>query len=312
MARYYNKGSIISWLGGKSPVKAKIIPLMPETRVYVEPFGGAANVILSKGPSEVEVYNDMNPFLVSFFRTIKDPDKLNEFLIKVRHQLYSRDAKKIARTILFADRSDKTEMDLAVSFYVAQNQGFSGTGSFRKGDSWGISLGNSIPFKWSNSEKWLFDYSDRLRNVTIEMMDAVQVVRKYDAEDALIYLDPPYVPSTRSMGGCAEYDVDYSYEQHQELLDTMLHMKGMAIISGYPNALYDDTLMSRGWTKLSWKVTSSAVVRTRSQGSKVGKLKHGQEECIWVSPNTQLMQGDLLMDDVVVDDETDTTEELSC
>jgi DNA adenine methylase len=301
MARFMNKGAIVPWLGGKSPIKKKIIPLMPETKVYIEPFGGAGNVILSKGPCEVDVYNDMNPFLISFFRVIKDDDLRRKFLDKLQMSFYAREGQATSRAYLFThDLNEETMVNLALDFYIAQNQGFSGTGSFRKSTSWGIALCNSIPARWVRGEADLQMYADRLKSITIEYMDAVQVIRKYDEEDALIYLDPPYVPSTRSMGGAATYDVDYTYEQHEELLDTLLKAKGMAIISGYPNQLYDDVLLSRGWTKQSWKVTSSAVVRTRSVGSMVGKLKEGQEECIWKSPNTPVLQLEIDMqeDDV--------------
>ncbi len=298
MAEYLDKNAIIPWLGGKSPIKDKLIALMPETRVYVEPFGGAANVILSKGPSPVDVYNDMNPYLVSLFRTVKDYNKLQEFIDHIQRQQYSRDAKKIARARLFSDKP-LSEMEMAVNFYVAQHQGFSGTGSFEKGDSWGISLDTSIPRKWVRGDYALLDFHERLKNVIVEHMDAVEVIKKYQSKDALIYLDPPYVPSTRSTSGTAQYDVDYTYEQHEELLSVLLKCPSQIIISGYPNELYDDTLLSKGWEKRSWKVTNSAVVRTRSQSSKVGQLKGGQEECIWISPNTMLMQSELEFDEVM-------------
>lgn len=59
--------SPIRWLGGKGLIVAKLLPLIPPHRIYVEPFGGGANLLLAKEPSLVEVYNDLDSGLVNFF-----------------------------------------------------------------------------------------------------------------------------------------------------------------------------------------------------------------------------------------------------
>lgn len=48
------------WLGGKSKLVRKLLPLLPPHRVYVEAFGGAAALLLAKPPSPVEVFNDID------------------------------------------------------------------------------------------------------------------------------------------------------------------------------------------------------------------------------------------------------------
>ncbi|GIV51392.1 MAG: hypothetical protein KatS3mg038_1913 [Candidatus Kapaibacterium sp.] len=62
------------WFGGKGPFVHRIVALMPPHHIYVEPFGGAATVLLNKPPSPVEVYNDIDEGLVGFFRVLSDPD----------------------------------------------------------------------------------------------------------------------------------------------------------------------------------------------------------------------------------------------
>jgi len=60
----------------------KILPFFPPHRIYVEPFGGGASLLLAKQPAEVEVYNDIDSGLVCLFRVLRDPDKFAQFYKK--------------------------------------------------------------------------------------------------------------------------------------------------------------------------------------------------------------------------------------
>src|SRR5690606_12218956 len=97
--------SIITYYGGKGRSWRRIIPHFPPHHTYVEPFGGAANVLLNKPPSAVEVYNDIDSNVVTIFRVLRDyPDELRRALALTP---YSRE--EYVRCLLRHDGIDDVE-----------------------------------------------------------------------------------------------------------------------------------------------------------------------------------------------------------
>jgi DNA adenine methylase len=72
------------------------------------------------------------------------------------------------------------------------------------------------------------------------------VIRRYDTTETLFYVDPPYMPQTRShRWGRDGYRHEIDEEGHQALLQALCRVRGMVVISGYPCAEYDHAL--EGW-----------------------------------------------------------------
>ena len=82
--------SALRYLGGKWAIAPWIIEHMPAHRVYVEPFGGAASVLLRKPRSKVEVYNDLDDEIVGIFRILQNPVQWRELIRRLRRTPYSR------------------------------------------------------------------------------------------------------------------------------------------------------------------------------------------------------------------------------
>jgi site-specific DNA-adenine methylase len=116
---------------------AELLPLIPRTHAYVEPFGGAGSVLLSRPTSPIEVYNDLDGALAILFRVIRDPDLYDHFMWKVTHTLYARASQNEAIDILTRYRESvgcedcktlcmihdpPSEVELAWAYYVQQNQ----------------------------------------------------------------------------------------------------------------------------------------------------------------------------------------------
>ena len=73
------KHPVLKYYGSKFRLAQWITSHFPAHKHYVEPFGGAANVLLVKEPSKLETYNDLNNAIVNFFRMLRArPDELIE------------------------------------------------------------------------------------------------------------------------------------------------------------------------------------------------------------------------------------------
>lgn len=91
--------------------------------------------------------------------------------------------------------------------------------------------------------------AQRWRSVAIECDDAMRVIRRFDGPRTLHYLDPPYVAST--LAGQHRYEIHTTDDQHLTLLKQAKQLKGMVILSGYRNRMYDREL--KRWHRVDLK-----------------------------------------------------------
>jgi len=82
--------SPIKYVGGKGRMITKLLQFIPKHHTYVEPFGGGASLLFAKEPSPIEIYNDIDETLVSFFRVLRNPEKFAKFYHLVTLTPYSR------------------------------------------------------------------------------------------------------------------------------------------------------------------------------------------------------------------------------
>jgi len=88
--------------------------------------------------------------------------------------------------------------------------------------------------------------------------DAVQFLTKNisDAE-TLIYADPPYIPNTRRRARV--YRFDYSYKDHEELIECLLAQSCKVMVSGYANTMYSSLL--RNWSQVTFDAKTHIGMR---------------------------------------------------
>lgn len=241
------KRPILSWFGGKYYMVKKLLPLIPEHKHYVEVYGGAASLLVNKEPSPIETYNDLNNGLVALFRVIKDEQKVKEFIKNITLTLYSRqefnDAKGWDKC---ADEFEKAQ-----KFYIRYRMSHGGAGcGFATTKNFVRNAMASQVSKYLTAIPLLWEMHKRFRTVTIENMPALKLIANYDSADTFFYLDPPYVKSTRVNKD--DYDYEMSDTDHADLVDTLLTIKGKALLSGYDNSIYKK-LEDNGWKIKSWE-----------------------------------------------------------
>ena len=73
----------------------------------------------------------------------------------------------------------------------------------------------------------------------IENIDAMELIKRYDSKDTLIYCDPPYLPELRKKNIYAQ---EMSLENHIKLLELLKRSKSKIVLSGYDSELYNDML----------------------------------------------------------------------
>lgn len=181
--------SPFKWVGGKSRLRKQIIALLPPHSCYVEPFAGAAWVLLGKAPSAVEVLNDKDQELITFFRVIKEnPEAL---IASFEWELASRaEFERLADQ----DTSQLSDVQRAHRFYYLIMAGWGGELNYPRFQT---SItdgghGNRLIGALKTLRQRIEPVYERLRTVLIENLDWQECIERYDRPQAVMYVDPPY------------------------------------------------------------------------------------------------------------------------
>jgi len=253
---------ILRYHGGKWKLAPWLLEHFPRHRVYVEPFGGAASVLMLKQRSYGEVYNDRDEAVVNVFRVLRDRDTAAELKRRLELTPFARAELKAA----YADPVD--EIDAAHKMIVRAFMGFGSASMTREhmtGFRFNSNRAGTTPAQdWMHWPQAIDAMVERLRGVVIENKDFAAVIPDHDSPDTLVYADPPYVPETRSSlktrnGNAGRrgatpgtsghyYRHDMTDEDHRRLAAALHAAQGMVLLSGYPSELYDRELYA-GWAR---------------------------------------------------------------
>jgi len=226
------------WYGGKFSHLNWLLPLLPYTRHYCEPFGGSAAVLLNRDPSPIETYNDIDGEVVNFFYVLRD--QTDELVKAIALTPFSREEFAIAVSKPTEELSD---LERARRFFVRARQVRTGLAQTASVGRWAHCRKTSrsgmagAVSRWLGSIEGLSEIAERLLRVQIENRSAIEVIRAYDSENTLFYCDPPYLHETR--GDAKAYKYEMTEEDHIALARVLRGVKGKVAISGYRCDLMD-------------------------------------------------------------------------
>lgn len=271
---------ILRYLGSKWRLAPEIVRRLPPHGLYVEAFGGSAAVLAHKTRCNSEIWNDLDGAVFDLFRVLRDVDMARRLLELIALTPYSR----LEHELSYEAVDDPVERARRLLVRSHMGHGNNGTQLHLK-NGWrvdGVTNTNDVAGQWAAFPTALTRWIERLRGVQLECRPAQDLIEKFAVPNALLYLDPPYVPSTRSAsvrwttGKCA-YAHEMSPADHVELIELLLRSPAMIVLSGYASEIYDTAL--QGWGRVS--------LAARAHGNSP------RTEVLWINPAAQRAAGGL-------------------
>lgn len=260
----------IRYHGGKFRLAPWIMQFFAPHTTYVEPFGGAAGVLLQKKRSYAEVYNDLDGDIVNFFRVLRDPDMRRQLFDLVSLTPYARADFEEA----WEETNDPIERARRTA--IRAQMGFGSAGATKGATGFRIDTRRAYgtaQHLWAEYPQAIASVGQRFQGVLIENRPAIEVMQQHDRNDTLHFVDPPYVLSTRVLqaNGKGYYRHEMTDSDHLALLQVLLELEGMVVVSGYDSEIYNDMLA--GWETFQTKSRISA-----------GRGTALRNEVVWINP----------------------------
>jgi len=218
-------GSIIPYIGGKSFQAPWIISHFPpgyEGMGYLEPFAGSLAVFFAKRPSRVEVINDLDEDVYTLWTIIQKEGK--RLASKAAELPYSRKLyEEWAREWWQEKKRPEDPFERALRFFFLMRSNRSGNLRYAGWCS-GIEVNHASAYRSAIKE---IEYAQRrLENVQIECRDFREVIERYDSENCVMYIDPPYLSVNH-------YNVKFSKQDHEDLAELLNKAKAKVLLSYY-------------------------------------------------------------------------------
>jgi len=237
--------SPVNRLGGKYFLRNWLSEkILPHT-LYCEPFCGAGHLLFAKEPSQVEVINDIDNCLITFFKVIQTSEKRQKLINILEYMPYSRSLWQEIRRRWKEGNLSENEIERVSQWFYLNRTCFSGD-QLRGGFAVPSTTGRNPIISFRNTVDSMNSIAERLKNVCIENLSYDECIQRYDSEDTLFYCDPPYLNTERYYGKDC-----FTLQDHYKLSELLHGIKGQAMVSHYDNELY--STLYKGWNKYTYQ-----------------------------------------------------------
>lgn len=267
---------MLRYHGGKWLLAPWLTSFFPPHETYVEPFGGAASVLLRKPPSPNEVYNDLDADVANLFAVLRSPDA-PELVRQLRLTPFSRN--EWEQAYQHCDDALERARRLIIRSYM----GFSSAGSssgHQTGFRYKPARSRITPARdWADYPEALAAVCGRLQGVVVEGRSAFDLIPALDEPNTLFYVDPPYLLDTRVTEARRNpcYRHELTDNEHRRLLLLLRSVRGYVVLSGYAHPLYEELL--HDWTR------EDRTHRADSGGMRL--------ETVWLNPACAAQQSQI-------------------
>ena len=242
-----------------------VTQFLPYDRMYVEPFAGMLGVLLQRKKSRVEIANDLDGLLYSYWKCVRDyPEELGHKLTNTPTcRRTFEHAKKMRDDFIVGKSVDLVE--IAHSVAVILQFGFNSR-----------VMSNSMPILVYGSRKNIRNVGknmeklhQRIIGIEIENVCVLKLLdRMKDVSDAVIYCDPPY-PSKKQN----EYNFDIP--DMTDFIALLKKQKGKVAVSSY-----DGDFDCLDWNKECLDVQ---VAKTNNWGDSEKDHTLNRVEALWTN-----------------------------
>lgn len=198
--------------GGKSRVAVQLVSMIPEHKIYIEPYAGGAAVFWKKEKVSKSILNDKNAEIAQAYQFIRD--HTSQQLNRLKQMNWEPDQK--TWNSLKDSSIPKDPVQRFYRFFYVQAY------------SYGLS---SKTYGYKKNQTKVYNrfekLKEELKETEIYSADANKIINKYNSKDTFIYLDPPYPEEWAGPEGTKLF----SKQDTQDLHDTLKSFKGNWLMS---------------------------------------------------------------------------------
>jgi len=190
----------------------KILPLIPDHKIYIELFLGSGAVFFNKSKAQKSILNDLDDNVISFLKLLK--------VAPLDESKYKHDLNTLPKIKYFYEHHSQSVPDKLLFKKIGFCNGFQGKKIHRP----------NMIYKDANPDSFvnkLEQYKDKLDGSILSCEDYEKVIKKYDDKEAFFFIDPPYEDSLTDIG----YAEDKNTFDFERFANAVRSIKGKFLIT---------------------------------------------------------------------------------